>query len=94
MLAGLRTSIQTRHGPVETMPLPRACTHGRTRSATFDNVLVNQDARFGLARQARQRRLSVQEWEIAQILAVRLDQVEGVEDRGSSGLTTTQLLEP
>jgi hypothetical protein len=41
-----------------------------------------------------QCRLSVQEWEITQILAILLDQVEGVEDRGSGGLTTGQLLEP
>lgn len=36
----------------------------------------------------------LQEGEIAQILALMLDQVEGAEDRGSSGLTTGQLLEP
>jgi hypothetical protein len=66
---------------------------GEHAQPILDDVLVNQDARFGLARQPRQRRLSVQEWEIAQILAVRLDQVEGLADRGSSGLTTAQLLE-
>jgi hypothetical protein len=35
-----------------------------------------------------------QEREIAQILAIMLDQIEGVEDRGSSGLTTGQLIKP
>jgi hypothetical protein len=34
--------------------------------------------------QPRERRLPVQEREIAQILAIMLDQVAGVEDRGSS----------
>jgi hypothetical protein len=38
--------------------------------------------------------LSVREWEFAQILAIMLDQVECVEDRGSSGLSTGQLIEP
>jgi hypothetical protein len=38
--------------------------------------------------------LPVQEREITQVLAIMLDQVEGVEDRISSGLTTGQLLEP
>jgi hypothetical protein len=57
------------------------------------DVFVQQDARFGLAQQPRQRRLPVQEREIAQILAIMLDQVKGVEDRGLSGLTTGQLLE-
>jgi hypothetical protein len=36
-----------------------------------------------------QRGLAVEEWEIAHILAVMLDQVEGVEDCGSSTLPTT-----
>jgi hypothetical protein len=48
----------------------------------------------GLAQQSRQCRLSVQECESAQILAIMLDQVESVEDRGSCGFTTGRLLEP
>jgi hypothetical protein len=51
------------------------------------DVFVQQDASLGIAQQARQRSLPVQEWDIAQILAIMLDQVEGVEDCGSSGLT-------
>ena len=62
--------------------------------AVLGYVFVEQDARFGLAHQPRPRSLPVQEREITRILAIMLDQVEGVEDRGSSGLTTRQLLEP
>jgi hypothetical protein len=49
---------------------------------------------LGSAQEAHQRGLPVQEWEIAQIFASMLDQVEGVVDRGSSGLPMGQLLEP
>jgi hypothetical protein len=38
--------------------------------------------------------LAVKERATAQILAIILDKVGGVEDRGSSGLSTRQLLEP
>jgi hypothetical protein len=51
--------------------------------AVLGDVLVEQDAGLGIAQQARQRGLSVEERAIAQILAVMLDQVEGVEDRGA-----------
>jgi hypothetical protein len=57
-------------------------------------VFVQQDADLGIAQQARQRGLAVEERQIAQILAIMLDQVERVEDRGSSGLTMGQVLEP
>jgi hypothetical protein len=56
----------------------------------FDNVFVRQDVCLGVAQQPLQRSLPAQEREIAQILAIMLDQVEGVEDRGSSGLPTGQ----
>jgi hypothetical protein len=56
-------------------------------------LLAEQDARFSLAQQPHERSLPVQEWEIAQILAIMLDQVARVEDRGSSGLPTGQLLD-
>jgi hypothetical protein len=36
-------------------------------------------ARIGVSQQSRQRGLAVQEWEIAQFLAIMLDKVEGVE---------------
>jgi hypothetical protein len=65
--------------------------HGKT---IFVNVLVKQDASLSIAQQARERSLSVQERESAQILAIMLDKVEGVENRGSGGITTGQLLEP
>jgi hypothetical protein len=36
---------------------------------------------LAITQQARQLRLPVQEWEIAQILTIMLDQIEGAEDR-------------
>jgi hypothetical protein len=48
-------------------------------------MFVEHDAGFEIAQQLRQ--LPVQEWEIAKILTIMLDQVEGVENRDSSGLT-------
>jgi hypothetical protein len=53
------------------------------------DVLVERDASLSIA-----RCLPVQQWEIAQILAIVRDQVEGVGDRGSSRLPIRQLLEP
>jgi hypothetical protein len=52
----------------------------RETSLLVGNVFVKQDACLGVAQQPRQRGLSVQEWEIAQILAIVLDQVKGIED--------------
>jgi hypothetical protein len=51
--------------------------------AIFGDVFVEQDASLGIAQQLRQRGLTVGERAIVQILAVMLDQVEGVQDRGS-----------
>jgi hypothetical protein len=48
---------------------------------------------LGIAQQPRQRSLAVKEREIAHILAVVLDQVEGIEDCSSSALPMGQLLE-
>jgi hypothetical protein len=48
--------------------------HGR---AIPGDVFVQQDARLDIAQQSRQRRLAVEEWAIAQILTIVLDQVEG-----------------
>jgi len=64
---------------------------GRTISG---NVFVEQDARRGIAQQSRQRGFAVEKSEIAQVLAIMLDQVECVEDRGPRSLPTTQLVEP
>jgi hypothetical protein len=47
-----------------------------------------------IAQQPRQRSLPVEKRKLAQILAVVLDQVEGVENRGSCCLSPAQLLEP
>jgi hypothetical protein len=58
--------------------LARMCEHGRP---VLGYVFVKQDARLS-------------ERENAQILANILDQVEGVEDRGSCSLSTGQLHEP
>jgi hypothetical protein len=55
---------------------------------TFDNVFVKQDTSLSIAQQPRQRSLPIQEWEIAQILALMFDHVESVEHRGSSTLPT------
>jgi hypothetical protein len=57
------------------------------------DVFVEQDTCLSVAQEPPQRSLPVQEWEIAQVFAIMLDQVEGVEDRGSSGLMTGQLIE-
>jgi hypothetical protein len=57
----------------------------------FDNVFVKQDASLSIAQQACQRGLAFEERATAQILAITLDQVEGVEDRSSSGLSMGQL---
>jgi hypothetical protein len=65
--------------------------HGRF---IFGNMSVKQDANLSVAQEPRQRSLPVQEREIAQILAIMLDQVEGLEDRCSSRLSAAQLLEP
>ena len=58
------------------------------------DVFVEQDASLGIAQQPRQRSLAVEEWAIAHVLAVMLDEVEEVKDCGSSGPPTAQLLEP
>jgi hypothetical protein len=71
--------------------LARMGKHGQS---ILGDVFVQRDASFGVAQQARQGRLAVEEWKIAQILAIMLDQGEGIEDRGSGCLTTGQLLEP
>ena len=63
-------------------------------SAVLDNVFIEQEASLGIAQQLRQRGLAVEKWEIAHILAVVLDKVERVEDRGSSALPMGQLLKP
>jgi hypothetical protein len=62
--------------------------------AIFGDVFVDQDARLGMAEQSRERGFAVEKWEITHILAVMLEQVEGIEDRSVGGLTTVQLLEP
>jgi hypothetical protein len=58
--------------------------HGRP---IFGNVLVKQDASLSIAQPPRQRSLPVQEWEIAQILAIMF---EGVQDPGSRGRPSAQ----
>jgi hypothetical protein len=85
--------IDTCHRSSSTRCLRRQSgTHGR--SPILGDVFVQQDACLSIAQQPRQRRLPVEKREIAQILAIMLDNVEGIEDLGSSGLTTGQLLEP
>jgi hypothetical protein len=45
------------------------------------DVFVEPDARFSIAQQPRQCGLAFEEREIAQVLAIVLDQVEGIQDR-------------
>jgi hypothetical protein len=52
---------------------------GEDDKTVFGYVFVQQDATLGIAQQARQCRFAVQERQIAQILAIMLDKVEGVE---------------
>ena len=98
----LRTLIQTRHRPdryvpsifFDTMPSAPSWHAWANMVSHLHNALVKQDACLGVGQQWRQRSLPVQEREIAKILGIMFDQVEGVEDRGSSGLATGQLFEP
>jgi hypothetical protein len=52
----------------------------------FRNVFVEQDAGLGIAQESRQCGLAIEEREISKILAILLDQVKRVEDRGMRGL--------
>jgi hypothetical protein len=45
------------------------------------------------AQQSRQRSLAVEKWAIPQIIAVVLDQIERIEDRGPGGLKSAKLVE-
>ena len=64
--------------------------HGR---AIPGNVFVEQDVSVGTAQQTRQCGLAVQEREIAQIPAILLDQVEGIEARAMCALGSAQFIE-
>jgi hypothetical protein len=55
-------------------------------------VFVEQDARLGIAQQPGQRGLAVEKRAAPQILAIVLDQVEGIEDRGPRSLLSAQLI--
>jgi hypothetical protein len=61
--------------------------------AHFLDVLVDQDSHFGVAQEPRQRSLAVEERKTAKILAIVLDQVEGIEDGRARGLPAAQLIE-
>ena len=61
-------------------PSRQACA----KTTVLNGVFVEQDAGLGVAQQPRQRSLAVEERKIAKVLAAMLDQVEGIEDRGSS----------
>jgi len=61
--------------------------HGRT---VLGDVLVEQNASLDTAQQPRQRGLAVEKREIAEILAIMLDQVKGVEDGRARGIPSTQ----
>ncbi len=79
MLVGLRTldPDAARTGSVGAVdPLrndafsAKSARMGEHGQPIFDNVFVQQDACLGVAQQPRQCSLPIQEWEIAQILAV------------------------
>jgi len=55
-------------------------------------VFVENDARLGVAQQPRQRGLAVKEWEIAKILAIVLDQIEGIDARAMRSLPSVDSL--
>jgi hypothetical protein len=52
---------------------------GEHRRPILGDVVVAQDASIGLAQQPRQRGLALKERATAQIVAIMLDQVEGIE---------------
>jgi hypothetical protein len=62
--------------------IPSAPSRHAWAKPIFGNVFGKQDACLDVAQQSRQSSLPVQEREIAKILAVMLDQVEGLENRG------------
>jgi hypothetical protein len=62
--------------------------------AVLGDVFIEQDASPGVAQQPRQRGLAIEERAIAHILALMLDEVEGIKDRGIGGFPTAQLFKP
>ena len=94
MLVGLRNLDPGRAGtgslgavdPLGKMPsAPSRQPCFKHRRTILSNVFVEQDAHAAIAQQSRQRRLAVEDEEIAQILAIMRDQVEGIRDRGTRG---------
>jgi hypothetical protein len=49
----------------------------------IDDVFVQKDSQFGIAQSPRECRLSIEKRAITGFLTVVLDQVEGIEDRGT-----------
>ncbi len=66
---------------------------GEHRRAMPGDVFVEHDARLGIAQQPRQRCLAVEKRAIPKILAIVLDQIEGVQHRAMRGLSAAQLIE-
>ena len=66
-------------------PLGAKLAGVREDDSTVLNDVFVEDASLGIAQQPRQRGLAGEEWTITQVLAVVLDQVEGVKDRGVRG---------
>jgi hypothetical protein len=88
--AGLAGAVAPlRHDALGAKPT-RMGEDGRT---ILGDVFAEQDARLDATQEARQRRVAVKEGALAQILAVVLDQVEGIEDCGPRRLSMGQLLE-
>jgi hypothetical protein len=65
-------------------PSRQACA--KTVGAVVRDVFVEEDAHVGIAQQPRQRGLAVEEWAIAQIIAVMLDQVDAYRIATRAGL--------
>jgi hypothetical protein len=85
----LRTLIQTRLGTVHSLGNDALSTgparKGEHDRPIFGDVFVEQDAGLSIAQQPRQSCFTLEKRAIAEILAIMLDQVEGVGIFGVSG---------
>jgi hypothetical protein len=81
----------TRFETMPSAPSP-ASVRGHGRAISGD-MFIEQDMSVGTAQQSRQRGLAIEERMIAQILAIVLDQIEGIQHRNMRGLSAARLVE-